>query len=599
MENYTPFSLYMLSVISRGAAVTLFVVAAFILLMVITVAVFTFLKLRNNPFALKLDMKFKAFVKKLYCGFKKSGKKMKVTSVDNIADETSQHKIEEVENNNVNIEDGTTEKTDKNENTVLCMQNQAFEGLTQDEEKPVVAEKLIWKVEEIAKLYVADDDAVILKRSMNNKLKFADDDIKQFYNTIKNALMSYKGVKTRMSNVSENFRLKRELLAKITLAGANLKIFLALDVDSLPQNIYHQKDMGNMDLYINVPFMVKIKTPLAARKACFLIGEVMKKFGLVKNPKYIEQDYITDLVPEVNEALAKSRSVITLREAEVVHIPRVLAAAEKVHKELAVEEEKVRKEEAYEEENDLDFDDGENFVKNENIIKTEPSISKDEITKKTEEMLIWKVDEVAKLYVADDDAVILKRSMNNKLKFADDDIKDFYNTIKNALMSYKGVKSRMSNVSENFRLKRELLAKITLAGANLKIFLAIDIDSLPQNIYHQKNMGNMDLYINVPFMVKIKTPLAARKACFLIGEVMKKFGLVKNPKYLQQDYIAELIPEENEILAKSRSVITLREGEVIGKMRESKNIGFANVAADVDEESQNITIKKQTKKVKK
>lgn len=230
-------------------------------------------------------------------------------------------KVDTAESLSDTSEDYLNEGTDADEdfldntfNSVLVQLPQDIEETTESAPEP---EKLIWKVEDVSSLYVAQDDAIILKRSMNNKLKFANDDIKDYYNKIKNELMSYKVVKSRMSNVSENFRKKRELLAKITLAGDNLKVFLALSVNDYPPNIYHQKDMSKMDLYIAVPFMVKVKTKLATRKACFLVSEVMRKFGLEKNPKFVEQDYRLELVPKPNEVLSKSRSVITMREGEL------------------------------------------------------------------------------------------------------------------------------------------------------------------------------------------------------------------------------------------------------------------------------------------
>lgn len=230
-------------------------------------------------------------------------------------------KVDTAESLSDTSEDYPNEGTDADEdfldntfNSVLVQLPQDIEETTESAPEP---EKLIWKVEDVSSLYVAQDDAIILKRSMNNKLKFANDDIKDYYNKIKNELMSYKVVKSRMSNVSENFRKKRELLAKITLAGDNLKVFLALSVNDYPPNIYHQKDMSKMDLYIAVPFMVKVKTKLATRKACFLVSEVMRKFGLEKNPKFVEQDYRLELVPKPNEVLSKSRSVITMREGEL------------------------------------------------------------------------------------------------------------------------------------------------------------------------------------------------------------------------------------------------------------------------------------------
>lgn len=192
-------------------------------------------------------------------------------------------------------------------------------------------------------------------------------------------------------------------------------------------------------------------------------------------------------------------------------------------------------------------------------------VEKNQSSKEPEQPLIWKVPEVAKLYVADDAAIILKRNMKNKLKFAKADLKDYYNSVKNYLMSYRGVKARMSNVSENFRLKRTLLAKITLAGANLKLYLALNPSDYPQNIYHQKDMGNMNLYAAVPFMVKLKTKLSVRKACILIDEVMKKFGLKKIADFKETDYKAGLKPAPREVLAKSRSVVMVRKSQVSKK----------------------------------
>lgn len=131
--------------------------------------------------------------------------------------------------------------------------------------------------------------------SMTSKLTNAEEDVQAIYNEIKNYLLSFKGIKARYSSACESFRLSRKLMAKFVIIGKTVKLYLALNPSDFPDNIYHQKDESKKKAYIDVPFMVKIKSPLSIRKAKELINKLMEANELVPNKKYEYQDYIEAL----------------------------------------------------------------------------------------------------------------------------------------------------------------------------------------------------------------------------------------------------------------------------------------------------------------
>lgn len=147
---------------------------------------------------------------------------------------------------------------------------------------------------------IVEEDGQI-NHTMTAKVLNAENDVKQIYNDIKNYLLSYKGIKSRYSSACESFRLSRKLMAKFVIIGRTVKLYLALDPNEFPNNIYHQKDESKKKAYIDVPFMVKVKSNLSIRKAKELIDKMMQENDLVKNFKYKEKDYVEVLRQSLQE----------------------------------------------------------------------------------------------------------------------------------------------------------------------------------------------------------------------------------------------------------------------------------------------------------
>ena len=123
-----------------------------------------------------------------------------------------------------------------------------------------------------------------LKKSFTAKLKQSDERVKGYYSDIKNELSSYKKVNSNVSWHGDRFNFGRDTIAKVNICGKTLCFYLALDPEDpeLKSTVYHQKDVGNQKAYESTPFMVKIKSDAAAKKALRLVGYLAEKLGTEK-----------------------------------------------------------------------------------------------------------------------------------------------------------------------------------------------------------------------------------------------------------------------------------------------------------------------------
>ena len=109
-----------------------------------------------------------------------------------------------------------------------------------------------------------------------NRILSADMDVKTNYNEIKNEILSY-GVKSRVSNSGDTFRLKRKTYVKIGIGGKSLKLFFALNPEDYKDSPMPIKDVGHKAIYGETPLLLKVKSPLSVRRAKALIADVMAK----------------------------------------------------------------------------------------------------------------------------------------------------------------------------------------------------------------------------------------------------------------------------------------------------------------------------------
>ncbi len=176
-----------------------------------------------------------------------------------------------------------------------------------------------------------------------------------------------------------------------------------------------------------------------------------------------------------------------------------------------------------------------------------------------------------------------RTSFMSRLIQSEPPIQDYYNILKNALLSYKGVKARMSWNFESFNKGRTQCAKLNVKGRNFLVYLALNLEDYNVNKYHFTDASDKPKFENVPMMLKIKSERSLKYALELIDEVMKKNGFEKT-KAQEVDYhmpymtTAELAERELVKLILPAGV-TLAEGIMLVKSDVGAIIDEANAQA--------------------
>ena len=118
-------------------------------------------------------------------------------------------------------------------------------------------------------------------KSFTAKLMLSPDNIKQYYCEVANELLAYKKVTYRMHWKQSSLRAGMKTLAKFTIRGATLCLYLALDPQEYQHTKYAAKDMSAVKRYAAVPVRVKIKSPRGVRYAKELMHKLAEKNNLV------------------------------------------------------------------------------------------------------------------------------------------------------------------------------------------------------------------------------------------------------------------------------------------------------------------------------
>ncbi len=143
----------------------------------------------------------------------------------------------------------------------------------------------------------ADQDSRIKpKMSFEMRLRVADEDIKRFYSDIKNELLSY-GIHDRISSHRENFNQGRINICRMVINGKTLKVYLAVDPESIDKRYFHHTDVGHRKGLVELPTMINVRSKVAARKVKELITLMMESLVISKKP-YEEHDFAKDLTVE-------------------------------------------------------------------------------------------------------------------------------------------------------------------------------------------------------------------------------------------------------------------------------------------------------------
>lgn len=144
-------------------------------------------------------------------------------------------------------------------------------------------------------------------------------------------------------------------------------------------------------------------------------------------------------------------------------------------------------------------------------------------------------DEIPMPLVADDGRrIVYDKSFAARLSQSESAIKDYYTELKNDILSYKGVKSRVSWHFDSFNKGRTKCLKLQLRGKSMYMYIALPAAELPEK-YHVKDMSDKARYKEVPTMLKIRRPRSLKYAKQLVAILMERLGVERgetpNEKY--------------------------------------------------------------------
>jgi hypothetical protein len=259
---------------------------------------------------------------------------------------------------------------------------------------------------------------------------------------------------------------------------------------------------------------------------------MMEQSNISNNPKYEVKDYIKELLgldydvminEEAQEVSVEAETSNEASEIENVTEEAVLEATNEI-----VEDEVVVELESQEEELEEDLTDLDSLEELEEEIEDE-EVNSEELD--NQEVSVFASIE-RKPY----------KPFVNRIADASEQTQEFYNTIKNELLSFRKIKARISKKSESFRLGRVLQAKLVMSGSTLKLYLSLDPNEFDNKVYFHKDMSHKKAYQQVPLLMRLRSKRSVKKSLDLINQLMTKNEVLKKNNFTETNYI-QLIKE--------------------------------------------------------
>ncbi|MCM1043320.1 MAG: hypothetical protein NC350_03830 [Corallococcus sp.] len=161
---------------------------------------------------------------------------------------------------------------------------------------------------ESLELVVTETGSVVrYNRSFTARLIQADNDLKARYSEIKNHIMSYKGIRSRMSWNKETFHIGRRSIASFVIRGKTLCLCLATDAKMFDGTKYKVEDLSARSKNNSMPCKFRITSDRRTGYAKELTDIVMAGFGVEKQITYFAQDYTLPF--KSTEVLLKRRLI--------------------------------------------------------------------------------------------------------------------------------------------------------------------------------------------------------------------------------------------------------------------------------------------------
>lgn len=149
-----------------------------------------------------------------------------------------------------------------------------------------------------------------IQKSFAGKMAQATKEQKAYYNELKNYMLSFKHVNSRVSWNYDSFNIGRKKAVKIAFRGQTLSVFFALNPKDYQNTKYYPHDMGDKRKFADTPMMIKVKSSRGVKFAKELMNEVCAELDAKKNftPAKYDFPYMSDR-KLVENGLAKEITV--------------------------------------------------------------------------------------------------------------------------------------------------------------------------------------------------------------------------------------------------------------------------------------------------
>lgn len=363
-------------------------------------------------------------------------------------------------------------------------------------------------------LYEDDEDSIRYRWSFTARLHRAPEELASYYTQLKNQLLSYKKVRSRVSWSYDTISYRRGPIVKFAMRQKSLLVYLALNPAQFEETKYFFTDASEKKKYEQVPMRLKIRGARGFKHASELIDILAQRLDLQEITNFEAQDYalpersIEDLI--VSGLIKVNERVMGLPEAE----------------QTAAESEQPAQPEQPEQQ--LNPSNEENTMEN------------DIFMQENEEQVFTKY----------------RWSFTARLHQAPEPIAQYYSDIKNAFLAYKKVKSRISWNCDTINYGREQLAKLVLTTKTLYVYLALDPNNFVESKYFFRDASDTKKYEKVPMRIKVRSERGVKHVLELIEQMAVLYELVPAKNFEAQSYV---LPYESFEVLLERQLIKLIE----------------------------------------
>ncbi len=384
------------------------------------------------------------------------------------------------------------------------------------------------------------EDGQILYRyrySFMSRLILAGNPTQDFYTEVKNYLLSFKRVKSRVSWNHETFNAGRKKCARLNVKGKTLYLYIPVNIEEMDKK-YHLQDVSDSKSNKDYPTLHRIRSDRGVKWAKELIDIVMQSLGIEKleNPEYIDyhmpyatREEMATWDPPLVKIIGADGTELTFDkpEDETKDSEKPEETLESGEEEIAAAEEDIDSDD----DND-DFDDDD-----------EDGGGFNPVDLLTDQIVTYRY----------------RYSFTARLIQADKKLQSFYGEVKNYVLSYNKVRSSIAWGHESFRFGRNTLIKFKMRGKSLAVFFALNPGDYVDTKYNLKDLTTEEKTPPLPLVLKVRSLRGVKWAKELIDDVMKAFGAVQGDipevDYTRDYMTTEQLMNLQKPLVKAASVV--------------------------------------------